>query len=77
MDKQGASSGTQTEEKGPWNVERGTGHLGGVQECCQSIPVCSMRKAKVHLELNLARDVKDNNKGFFKYTSSKLREDQG
>jgi len=30
-----------------------------------------MRKAKVHLELNLARDVKDNRKGFFKYISSK------
>jgi len=28
------------------------------------------RKAKVHLELNLARDVKDK-KGFFKYFSSK------
>jgi len=24
------------------------------------------RKAKVHLELNLAKDVKDNKKGFFK-----------
>ena len=29
------------------------------------------RKAKVHLELNLARDVKDNKKGFFKYIGSK------
>jgi len=29
------------------------------------------RKAKVHLELNLARDVKNNKKGFFNYTSSK------
>jgi len=28
------------------------------------------RKAKAHLELNLARDVKDYRKGFFKYTSS-------
>ncbi|GAB0176369.1 mitochondrial enolase superfamily member 1 [Grus japonensis] len=32
-----------------------------------------MRKAKVHLELNLARDVKDNKKGFFKYISSKRK----
>jgi len=31
----------------------------------------SMRKATVHLELNLARDVKDNKKGFLKYISSK------
>jgi len=28
-------------------------------------------KAEVHLELNLARDVKNNKKGFFKYISSK------
>ena len=31
------------------------------------------RKAKVHLELNLARDVKDNKKGFFKHISSKRK----
>ena len=31
------------------------------------------RKAKVHLGLNLARDVKDNKKGFFKYISSKWK----
>jgi len=30
-------------------------------------------KAKVHLEMNLARDVKDNKNGFFKYTSSKWK----
>jgi len=29
------------------------------------------RKAKVHLELNLARDVKENKKSFFKCISSK------
>jgi len=28
---------------------------------------------KVHLELNLARDVKDNKQGFFKYISSKQK----
>jgi len=32
-----------------------------------------MRKAKAHLELDLARDVKDNMKGFFKYISSKRK----
>jgi len=32
-----------------------------------------MRKAQVHLELNLARDVKDNKKSFFKYISSKWK----
>jgi len=31
------------------------------------------RKAKAHLELNLAKDVKKNKKGFFKYISSKRR----
>jgi len=32
-----------------------------------------MRKAKVHLELNLVRDVKDNKKSFFKYIGSKWK----
>jgi len=32
-----------------------------------------MRKTKVHLELNLARDVKDNKNGFFNYISSKRK----
>jgi len=41
MVEQGASSGTQTEEKGPWNVERGTGHLGRTQECRQSMQRCN------------------------------------
>jgi len=40
MDEQGASSRTQTEDKVLRNVERGTGHLGGVQECCQSMQGC-------------------------------------
>lgn len=31
-----------------------------------------MRKAKAHLELNLAKDVKANNKGFFKYITTKI-----
>jgi len=31
------------------------------------------RKAKAHLELKLARDVKNNRKGFFKYISSKRK----
>ena len=32
-----------------------------------------MRKAKAHLELNLAREVKNNKKGFFNYISSKRK----
>jgi len=33
--------------------------------------VIDKSKSKVHLELNLARDVKDNKKSFFKYICSK------
>ena len=40
MVEQGASSGAQVEEKGPWNVERGADHLGRVQECGQSMQGC-------------------------------------
>ena len=59
------------EEKGPWNMERGTGHLEhrDVVRACRD----ATRKAKVHVELKLASDVKDNKKSFFKYTSSKWK----
>jgi len=33
----------------------------------------AMRKAKAHMELNLARDIKSHNKGFFNYISSKQK----
>jgi len=33
----------------------------------------AMRKAKANLELNLARDDKDNTKGFFRYIGSKRK----
>jgi len=44
------------------------------EEYSNIVRVCrdATRKAKVHLELNLARDVKDNKKGFFKYISSNV-----
>jgi len=32
-----------------------------------------MKKAKVHPELNLARDMKDNKRGFLQYISSKQK----
>jgi len=41
MEEQGPSSGTQVEEKGPWNVERGIGYLGRIQEHCQSMQGCN------------------------------------
>ena len=43
MVKQGASSGDQVEEKGPWNVERGAGHLGRVQERGESMQGCDKK----------------------------------
>ena len=42
---------------------------GNVVRACRD----AMRKAKAHLELKLARDVKNNKKGFFKYISSKRK----
>lgn len=40
-----------------------------------SVRTCrnATRKAKANLELNLARDVKDNKKDFFKYINNKSR----
>jgi len=45
------------------------------EEYSNAVKVCrdATRKAKVHLELNLARDVKDNKKRFFKYINSKQK----
>ncbi|GAB0180066.1 mitochondrial enolase superfamily member 1 [Grus japonensis] len=49
--------------------------LAAWEEYRNVVRVCrdATRKAKAHLELNLARDVKDNKKGFFKYISSKRK----
>jgi len=41
MDEQEASSSDRVEEKDSWNVEKGTGHLGKVQECCLSMQGCN------------------------------------
>ncbi|GAB0179181.1 mitochondrial enolase superfamily member 1 [Grus japonensis] len=45
------------------------------EEYRNTVRVCRVgtRKAKAHLELKLAGDVKDNKKGFFKYISSKRK----
>jgi len=53
-------------------VEKGT---GAWEEYRNFVRACrdATRKAKVHLELNLARDVKDNKKSIFKYISSKRK----
>jgi len=42
---------------------------GNVVRVCREATM----KAKVHPELNLTRDVKDDKKGFFKYISSKQK----
>jgi len=45
------------------------------EECKNVVKACrdATRKAKVHLEMNLARGVKNNKKGFFNYISSKRK----
>jgi len=40
MDEQEDSSETEMEEKGLWSVITATGHLGGIQEHCQSMQGC-------------------------------------
>ena len=40
MVQQRAFSRDLVEEKGPWNVEIGTGHLARIQECGQSMQGC-------------------------------------
>ena len=69
MDEQRASRETQTGEGGSQYVEKG---LATWEEYRNVVRVCrdAKRKAKAHLELNLARDIKGNKKGFFKYISS-------
>lgn len=59
-----------TEEESLHNVDKKSGPW---QEHRNIVKVYRdvTRKAKVLLELNLVREVKDNNKDFFKYVSSK------
>ncbi|GAB0184039.1 mitochondrial enolase superfamily member 1 [Grus japonensis] len=68
MDEQGAPVKTQMEEGS-------LPKLATWEEYRNIVRVCrdATRKTKAHLELNLARDVKDNKKGFFKYISSKRK----
>jgi len=55
---------------GMWKEGQATweGYRNVVRACRDA-----MRKAKVHLGLNLTRDVKKNKKGFFNYISSKWK----
>ena len=55
---------------GMWEEGQGTwDEYKNIVRACRE----ATRKARVHLEFNLARDVKDNKKGFFKYVSSKKK----
>jgi len=53
-----------------WNKGQATWN-----ECRNVVRACreATSKAKAHLQLNLARDVKNNKKGFFNYISSKQK----
>ena len=57
------------------------GSQTAIEDCKNLAKACrdAVRKAKAQLELKLARDVKNNKKGFFRYVSSKQkhREDIG
>ncbi|XP_040400941.1 uncharacterized protein LOC121063970 [Cygnus olor] len=69
MDGKGAPGNAQIEE-GMWKKGQTTW-----EEYRDTVRVCrdATRKAKAHLELSLARDFKDNKKGFFKYISRKRK----
>ena len=61
---------------GMWKEGQATWEeYGNIVRACRE----AMTKDKAHLELSLARDVKDNKKGFCKYISSKqkTRDDVG
>jgi len=51
-------------------VEARTGSLGGIQRNC---PSSQVRKAKALTKLYLARDIKGNNKSFYRYVSDKRK----
>lgn len=68
MIEQGASEKAQVKEGCLQHMEEGTDHKNTVKVCMDET-----RKAKVSLELNLARDVKVNGKGLFKYMGVKRK----
>lgn len=66
----GASDKTQTQKGSTSELEAGTSELGRTQRCCLRCKN-GVKKAKAHLELNLARDVKGSMKGFYMFISSR------
>jgi len=72
VDEQGGSSRTQMEEQvyGKWKEGQATWEeYRNIFRAHRE----STSKAKAHLKLNLARDVKDKKKCFFKYVSRKWK----
>lgn len=72
MGEQGAPGHTQTQKGSLQRVEAGTDNLGGIKTHHPSMQR-HVRKAKAQIELNLARDVKDNKKGFYKYIGDRRK----
>ncbi|PKU28011.1 hypothetical protein llap_14872 [Limosa lapponica baueri] len=78
MDEQGAPGQSQTGKGSLQRVEARTANLGGIQRNYLSRQG-SVWKAKSQTELNLAKDIKDIKKNFYKYVrdKGKSREDVG
>ncbi|PKU36933.1 hypothetical protein llap_12767 [Limosa lapponica baueri] len=78
MDEQGAPGQAQKQKGGLQRVEARTGRL---EEYRKTLEVArnQIRQAKAQVELNWARDIKDNKKNFCKYVrdKGKTREDVG
>lgn len=57
------------EHRSSQNMENKTEECRNIVRLCRDVA----RKSRVHLELNLARHVKDNKEGFFKYIGDKRK----
>jgi len=63
---------TKLKHKSRQKVEASVGNLKRIQRYCPSMQR-SGYKSQSHLELNMARDVKGNKKGFYKHISSRRK----
>lgn len=59
-------------ERSTWEVEAGSGNLGGLQRYGLT-DRDGLKKAKPHIELNLIKDVKSNWKGFYRCINNKRK----
>ncbi|GAB0206735.1 mitochondrial enolase superfamily member 1 [Grus japonensis] len=72
MDEQAGPGQSQMQKGSLQRVEARAGSLGRIQRNCQTARD-QVRNTKALRELNLARDVKDNKKSFYRYVSDKRR----